>query len=131
MCAFDAATNRIILTGRTFPLRRMSSSTDPAILTALRQQMVASQLRARGVRDERVLTVMARVPRHEFAPAPCRDQAYEDHPLLIREGQTISQPEVVAFMLPASALWAFDPPLAVAPGSNYVPDFLCALPAKV
>jgi len=54
----------------------MTSSTDISLLTALRQQMVASQLRGRGVADERVLDVMVRVPRHEFAPAPYRDQAY-------------------------------------------------------
>jgi protein-L-isoaspartate(D-aspartate) O-methyltransferase len=131
MCAFDAATNRIIKTGRTFPLGRMSSSTDPSILTALRQQMVASQLRARGVRDERVLAVMARVPRHEFAPAPCRDQAYEDHPLLIREGQTISQPYIVALMLEALALSPADRILEVGTGSGYVTALLAELAAQV
>jgi protein-L-isoaspartate(D-aspartate) O-methyltransferase len=131
MSAFDGVTSRIILTGRAFPLRRMSSSTDPSILTALRQQMVASQLRARGVRDERVLAVMARVPRHEFAPAPCRDQAYEDHPLLIREGQTISQPYIVALMLEALALSPADRILEVGTGSGYVTALLAELAAQV
>ncbi len=68
--------------------------------------MVDSQLSARGIRDERVLDAMARVPRHEFAPEQYRDQAYEDHPLPIGEEQTISQPYIVALMLEALALSA-------------------------
>ena len=109
----------------------MSSSTSDSILTALRQQMVASQLRARGVADERVLDVMARVPRHEFAPVPYRDQAYEDHPLLIREGQTISQPYIVALMLEALALSPADRVLEVGTGSGYVTALLAELTAQV
>src|SRR5438093_562402 len=61
----------------------------------LRERMVQSQLRARGIADERVLAAMLRVPRHEFIPERYRDQAYEDHPLPIGEGQTISQPYIV------------------------------------
>jgi len=109
----------------------MSSSTNDSMLTALRQRMVASQLRARGIADERVLEVMARVPRHEFAPAPSRDQAYEDHPLLIREGQTISQPYIVALMLEALALSPPDRVLEVGTGSGYVTALLAELTAQV
>ena len=64
-----------------------------------RQEMVETQLRGRGIQDERVLAAMASVPRHEFVDADNQGQAYEDHPLPIGEGQTISQPYIVALML--------------------------------
>ena len=67
--------------------------------TVARQLMVDSQLRARGISDARVLDVMLRVPRHQFIPEAYRDQAYEDHPVPIGDGQTISQPYIVALML--------------------------------
>ncbi|MCW5591383.1 MAG: hypothetical protein KIS74_04755 [Burkholderiales bacterium] len=63
--------------------------------------MVATQIRARGVRDPRVLAAMERVPRHEFVPPVARTAAYGDHPLPIGHGQTISQPFIVAFMTEA------------------------------
>ena len=69
--------------------------------------MVESQLRARGIRDERVLAAMEQVPRHEFVSEEYWDQAYEDHPMPIGEGQTVSQPYIVAFMLEALALERF------------------------
>src|SRR6266568_7723989 len=109
----------------------MSSSSDTAIFTSLRQRMVDSQLRARGIRDERVLDAMARVPRHEFAPERYRDQAYEDHPLPIGEGQTISQPYIVAVMLEALALAPADRVLEVGTGSGYVTALLAELAAQV
>lgn len=81
--------------------------------------MVEQQLRARGIRDERVLEAMARVPRHEFVPPEHRDEAYEDHPIGIGEGQTISQPFVVAAMLEAVSLQPEDAALEVGAGSGY------------
>lgn len=93
--------------------------------------MVESQLRARGVKDERVLDAMARVPRHEFAPEAYRHQAYEDHPLPIGEGQTISQPYIVALMLEALALSPTDRVLEVGTGSGYVTALLAELAARV
>ncbi len=68
--------------------------------------MVDSQLRDRGISDPRVLDAMGRVPRHEFVPEPYRAQAYEDHPLPIGDGQTISQPYIVALMLESLRLTA-------------------------
>jgi protein-L-isoaspartate(D-aspartate) O-methyltransferase len=109
----------------------MSSPGDTSTFTSLRQRMVDSQLRARGVRDERVLDAMARVPRHEFAPERYRDQAYEDHPLPIGEGQTISQPYIVAVMLEALALSPQDRVLEVGTGSGYVTALLAELAAQV
>jgi len=93
--------------------------------------MVSSHLRARGIADERVLAAMARVPRHEFAPARYRGQAYEDHPLPIGEGQTISQPYIVALMLEALQLSPTDKVLEVGTGSGYVTALLAELTAAV
>jgi len=93
--------------------------------------MVAEQLRDRGIRDERVLEAMARVPRHEFVQPDQRDEAYEDHPLPIGEGQTISQPFVVAAMLEALALRPEDVVLEVGTGSGYETAVLAELVRKV
>jgi len=103
----------------------------PDIFTNLRQQMVESHLRLRGVTDERVLQAMGRAPRHEFAPERYRDQAYEDHPLPISEGQTISQPYIVALMLEALALSPEDKVLEVGTGSGYVTALLAELVEQV
>ncbi len=104
---------------------------DPETYSDLRRQMVELQLRARGIADERVLTAMQRVPRHEFAPEYLRSQAYEDHPLPIAEGQTISQPYIVALMLEALALSPRDRVLEVGTGSGYVTALLAELVAQV
>ena len=93
--------------------------------------MVDSQLRARGISDQRVLDAMARVPRHEFALASTRDQAYEDHPLPIGEGQTISQPYIVALMLQVLTLVPADRVLEVGTGSGYLTALLAELVAQV
>jgi protein-L-isoaspartate(D-aspartate) O-methyltransferase len=108
----------------------MNSSGDTSF-TRLREGMVDSQLRARGIRDERVLAAMAHVPRHEFAPERYRDQAYEDHPLPIGEGQTISQPYIVALMLDALALSPADRVLEVGTGSGYLTALLAELAAQL
>jgi protein-L-isoaspartate(D-aspartate) O-methyltransferase len=104
---------------------------DKTSFTGSRLRMVEAQLRARGVRDERVLAAMERIPRHEFAPEPYRNQAYEDHPLPIGEGQTISQPYIVAVMLEALALSASDRVLEVGTGSGYLTALLAELVAQV
>jgi protein-L-isoaspartate(D-aspartate) O-methyltransferase len=109
----------------------MTSATDSAGYAALRLRMVESQIRARGIADERVLQAMARVPRHEFTADRYRDQAYQDHPLPIGEGQTISQPYIVALMLEALALVAGGRVLEVGTGSGYVTALLAELTAQV
>ena len=93
--------------------------------------MVELQLRARGIADERLLTAMRRVPRHEFAPEQYRSQAYEDYPLPIAEGQTISQPYIVALMLEALALSPSDKVLEVGTGSGYVTALLAEMVSQV
>jgi protein-L-isoaspartate(D-aspartate) O-methyltransferase len=109
----------------------MSSATQDAWFTIQRYRMVESQLRERGIADERVLGAMLRVPRHEFVPERYRDQAYEDHPLPIGEGQTISQPYIVALMLETLELSATDKVLEVGTGSGYVTALLAELTAQV
>lgn len=97
----------------------------------LRYRMVDSQLRGRGISDQRVLHAMSRVPRDAFAPERYRDQAYEDHPLPIGEGQTISQPYIVGLMLEALEIKASDRALEVGTGSGYVTALLAELAAQV
>ena len=66
--------------------------------TIARERMVEEQLVQRGIKDPLILDAMRRVPRHLFVDESTRDQAYEDHPLPIGEGQTISQPYMIALM---------------------------------
>ena len=93
--------------------------------------MLRSQLAGRDIRDARVLAAMGTVPRHEFVPEPLRQDAYEDHPLPIGEGQTISQPYIVAAMLEHLALQAADRVLEVGTGSGYAAALLSELCAEV
>jgi protein-L-isoaspartate(D-aspartate) O-methyltransferase len=99
--------------------------------TTARQLMVDSQLRARGISDPRVLDAMLRVPRHLFVPEAYRTEAYEDHPLPIPDGQTISQPYVVALMLESLQLKPTDKVLEVGAGSGYVTALLAELAVQV
>jgi protein-L-isoaspartate(D-aspartate) O-methyltransferase len=109
----------------------MTPAAEAAMFVTLRLRMVDEQLRARGVKDERVLGAMSRVPRHEFTCERYRDQAYEDYPLPIGEGQTISQPYIVALMLEALALAPADRVFEVGTGSGYVTALLAELTAQV
>ncbi len=96
-----------------------------------RESMVSSQLRARGIVDPRVLDAMLLVPRHEFVAESYRDASYEDHPLPIGEGQTISQPYVVAVMLELLQLTGNEKALDIGTGSGYVTALLSQLAAQV
>jgi protein-L-isoaspartate(D-aspartate) O-methyltransferase len=96
-----------------------------------RRNMVESQLRVRGIRDERVLAAMLHVPRHEFVSEDHRDQVYEDHPIPIGESQTLSQPYIVAIMLEALALDSSDEVLEIGTGSGYQTALLSELTRKV
>jgi protein-L-isoaspartate(D-aspartate) O-methyltransferase len=96
-----------------------------------RQSMVDSQLRSHGISDPGVLEAMLRVPRHEFVPEAQRARAYEDHPLPIGDGQTISQPYVVALMLESLQLTLTDKVLEVGTGSGYVTALLAELAAQI
>jgi len=96
-----------------------------------RHDMVERQLRARGLRDPRVLDAMARVPRHRFVPSALRASAYGDHPLPIGEDQTISQPYIVAYMTEAVALEPTDRVLEIGTGSGYQAAVLAELVEEV
>jgi protein-L-isoaspartate(D-aspartate) O-methyltransferase len=84
-----------------------------------RERMVRSQIAARGVKDSRVLAAMRSVPRHMFVPDRYHDQSYEDYPLPIGLGQTISQPYIVAFMTELLKLGPDDRVFELGTGSGY------------
>lgn len=96
-----------------------------------RDWMVASTLRARGITDPRVLEAMATVPRERFVPPAVLARAYEDTPLPIASGQTISQPYMVALMLQALGLRPGDKVLEVGAGSGYGAAVLSRLAREV
>jgi len=96
-----------------------------------RQEMVASQIAARGVRDPLVLRAMAEIPRHLFVLPDYVDQAYEDHPLPIAEGQTISQPYIVALMTQCLTLRKDDKVLEIGTGSGYQAAVLGRIAGRV
>jgi len=93
--------------------------------------MVETQLRARGIKDERVLEAMMEVPRHSFVPEDMRKYAYNDEPLPIGKGQTISQPYIVAYMTEKLGLSAEDKVLEIGTGSGYQAAVLAEIVAEV
>jgi len=93
--------------------------------------MVENQLRRRGIRDERVLDAFLRVPRHEFVPADLVHRAYSDNPLPIGEGQTISQPYMVALMTLSLRLSGGEKVLEIGTGSGYQSAILAEMGCKV
>jgi protein-L-isoaspartate(D-aspartate) O-methyltransferase len=96
-----------------------------------RQEMVERQLERRGLRDPLVLDAMRRVPREEFVPPEHRDRAYEDRPLSIGEGQTISQPYIVAYMVEALELKGGEKVLEIGGGSGYAAAVLASIASHV
>lgn len=106
-----------------------SSPSDPT--ARARSEMVEQQIAARGVKDTRVLDAMRAVPRHLFLPPEQAGHAYEDRPLPIGSGQTISQPYIVAFMTEQLDLSGKDRVLEIGTGSGYQTAVLSRLAAKV
>jgi protein-L-isoaspartate(D-aspartate) O-methyltransferase len=96
-----------------------------------RQRMVSRQLIRRGIEDAAVLDAMGTVPRHAFVPVSLRDQAYSDEPLPIGEGQTISQPYIVALMTEALQLTKGERVLEIGTGSGYQAAVLAHMGAEV
>jgi protein-L-isoaspartate(D-aspartate) O-methyltransferase len=109
----------------------MSGNGQSDRMSLLRHDMVEGQLRARNIRDERLLDVMARVPRHEFVDEKFQDEAYGDHPIPLPEGQTVSQPYMVALMLEALALEPQNLLLEIGTGSGYQTALLAQLATHV
>jgi protein-L-isoaspartate(D-aspartate) O-methyltransferase len=96
-----------------------------------RQLMVDQDIQGRGIEDARVLEAMRKVKRHLFVPEPYRPMAYADRPLPIGEGQTISQPYIVALMTYQLHLQAGDTVLEIGTGSGYQAAILAELAKKV
>ncbi len=110
---------------------RSGRGSEPSARESEREAMVREQLRARGIRDERVLEAMRTVPRDRFVPEALRAHAYRDGPLPIGRGQTISQPSVVALMAEALQLTGVERVLEVGSGSGYAAAVLSLLAAEV
>jgi protein-L-isoaspartate(D-aspartate) O-methyltransferase len=103
----------------------------PFDFKAARLRMVESQIRARGISDPRILEAFNQVPRHEFVKAKLRDEAYRDSPLPIGQGQTISQPYMVAAMTEAAQVYEGAKVLEVGLGSGYQAAILAEMGARV
>ena len=111
----------------------LAAESTPNLYPGLRRQMVREQLEPleRGIVDARVLAAMRTVPRHEFVPAEVREAAYEDTPLPIGHGQTISQPFIVAFMTQVLSPTPKDRVLEIGTGSGYQAAVLAGLVGEV
>ncbi len=107
--------------------------TDPSMadFERRRRTMVETQIAERGIRDERVLAAMRAVPREAFVDAGLREFAYEDSPLPIEDGQTISQPYIVARMIEAAEIGPGDSVLEVGAGSGYAAAVVARIAARV
>lgn len=100
-------------------------------MAAARERMVDSQIVARGIESRAVIDAMRHVPRHEFVSEAYRSSAYDDRPLPIEDGQTISQPYIVALMTELADVQRGDKVLEVGTGSGYQAAVLSALGARV
>lgn len=104
---------------------------DNADMKFRRKEMVRQQLLTRGIRDEKVLATFEKVPRHAFVPQDDVQHAYDDHPMSIGMGQTISQPYMVALMTESLELKSSDRVLEVGTGSGYQAAILAEMVADV
>jgi protein-L-isoaspartate(D-aspartate) O-methyltransferase len=100
-------------------LNCMSQISNTSAYQKERTEMVQKQIRLRGIKDKKVLDAMLKVERHHFVPKAYLAEAYQDYPLPIGEGQTISQPYIVAFMTEALELKKNDKVLEIGTGSGY------------
>jgi len=110
---------------------RATPDGEPERFARAREEMVDGQIAARGVRDEATLRAMKKVPRHLFVPEALAGQAYDDHPLPIGHGQTISQPYIVGFMTEALGLQGGERVLEVGTGSGYQAAVLAEIAERV
>jgi protein-L-isoaspartate(D-aspartate) O-methyltransferase len=111
--------------------RRGSESAHEGDYKTMRENMVETQIKARGVKDQRVLSAMLKVERHLFVPKEYQTSAYSDQPLPIGEGQTISQPYIVALMTELLELKGGEKVLEIGTGSGYQAGVLAELVSEV
>jgi protein-L-isoaspartate(D-aspartate) O-methyltransferase len=104
---------------------------DTSMMQELCNKMVSRQIAERGIQDERLLHTLRSVPRHEFVPQHSARAAYEDHPLPIGKGQTISQPYIVALMTELCSLKGEEKVLEIGTGSGYQAAILAELAREV
>jgi protein-L-isoaspartate(D-aspartate) O-methyltransferase len=110
---------------------KQSGQVEQLRFSELRDEMVKLQIEARGINDQRVLEVMRKVRRHEFVPLAYQRLAYQDTPLPIGEGQTISQPYIVALMTELLRLTGSEKVLEIGTGSGYQAAILAELAKQV
>ena len=111
--------------------KRVSESNPRGDFKTMREKMVETQIKARGVKDPRVLSALLKVERHRFVPEECLSSAYSDQPLPIGEGQTISQPYIVALMTELLELKGEEKVLEIGTGSGYQAAILAELAKEV
>ena len=111
--------------------KRVSESNSKGDFKAMREKMVETQIKARGVKDPRVLSALLKVERHRFVPEEYLGSAYSDQPLPIGEGQTISQPYIVALMTELLELKGNEKVLEIGTGSGYQAAVLAELAKEV
>jgi protein-L-isoaspartate(D-aspartate) O-methyltransferase len=131
MRAYGAVMMAALLVGAALVPGCPGGDAEEARWRRARQEMVERQIASRGVRDPRVLEAMGKVPRHRFVPESERDASYEDRPLRIAAGQTISQPYIVALMSEALKLAPGERVLEIGTGSGYQTAVLVELGADV
>jgi len=111
--------------------KRVSDSNPKGDFKTMRDKMVESQIKARGVKDPHVLSALLKVERHRFVPEKYLDSAYSDQPLPIGEGQTISQPYIVALMTELLELKGGEKVLEIGTGSGYQAAILAELAKEI
>ncbi|MBN1542962.1 protein-L-isoaspartate(D-aspartate) O-methyltransferase [candidate division KSB1 bacterium] len=121
----------LIVTGASVMISQTNRPSKEKDWQSKRQEMVQRQIKSRGISDERVLEAMSRVPRHAFVPRSQARFAYEDYPLPIGYGQTISQPYIVAFMTEQLQLSGKERVLEIGTGSAYQAAVLAELADSV
>ncbi len=126
-----ASLTAILTAGLLWCATTGAHATETNEMLQARLQMVAEQIEQRGVSEPRILRAMREVPRHLFVPPPLQAKAYSDSPLAIGEGQTISQPYIVALMTESLSLTSTSRVLEIGTGSGYQAAVLAAVAGEV
>lgn len=126
-----AALTNLLVTVLLWNTAVTADTTEPRETRQARLEMVREQIEKRGITDPRVLKAMRVVPRHLFVPPALRSKAYSDRPLAIGEGQTISQPYIVALMTESLSLRPASRVLEIGTGSGYQAAILASMAGEV